>query len=316
MAYSQDDISQFDVAGEDFPLWLLIALTLFGVVGSILTMHLLISSDSGMSFPDQAKHESFAQNQSETNQLLPEQAEEKTPLKALVGQVQDKPQQAATLIAEEELSDAGLKVSPDLGVVESSDLPETSQIPSQAIAEQKSAELSLQSDTSQQQNDIITATAESSAEKSLPKISHQSVLQQPIKGLQGGEVASEPGDCPPIISFSFAKEAINPRLQNSEEKIKQVKDWLQDHPQDTLMIAGHASSRGAEEYNLLLSYRRARAVTLLLVKAGIAKNRLKTRAYGEYLPVQGLPSASEINRRVSLHIETTGNCLIEEDTNQ
>ncbi len=53
MAYSQDNFSQFDVPGEDFPIWMLIVLTLIGIVGSILTMHLIQSANNRTVTPDQ-----------------------------------------------------------------------------------------------------------------------------------------------------------------------------------------------------------------------------------------------------------------------
>ncbi|MCF6249808.1 MAG: OmpA family protein [Methylococcaceae bacterium] len=53
MAYSQDNFSQFDVPGEDFPIWMLIVLTLIGIVGSILTMYLIQSANNRTAIPDQ-----------------------------------------------------------------------------------------------------------------------------------------------------------------------------------------------------------------------------------------------------------------------
>jgi peptidoglycan-associated lipoprotein len=61
--------------------------------------------------------------------------------------------------------------------------------------------------------------------------------------------------------------------------------WLQQYPQYSWTIEGHADERGTREYNLALGERRAQATTDYLVALGVDPRRLKTISYGKERPV-------------------------------
>lgn len=61
--------------------------------------------------------------------------------------------------------------------------------------------------------------------------------------------------------------------------------WLQQYPQYSVTIEGHADERGTREYNLALGARRATATSNYLVGRGISSTRLKTISYGKERPV-------------------------------
>ncbi|HHI81588.1 MAG TPA: peptidoglycan-associated lipoprotein, partial [Rhizobiales bacterium] len=61
--------------------------------------------------------------------------------------------------------------------------------------------------------------------------------------------------------------------------------WLQQYPNVTIQIEGHADERGTREYNIALSARRATAVRNFLARQGIAASRMSTIAYGKERPV-------------------------------
>lgn len=65
---------------------------------------------------------------------------------------------------------------------------------------------------------------------------------------------------------------------------------------------------GPDELNMLLSYRRAKAVAALLTDAGVASGQLALGAYGENQPAAGLPPESAQNRRVSMRVEGIPEC--------
>ncbi len=67
-------------------------------------------------------------------------------------------------------------------------------------------------------------------------------------------------------------------------------------------ISGHADERGSLKYNQTLSERRAAWIRKLMVRNGIADNRMDSRGYGKLRPVDGrhIASAWEKNRRVEL----------------
>jgi outer membrane protein OmpA-like peptidoglycan-associated protein len=74
------------------------------------------------------------------------------------------------------------------------------------------------------------------------------------------------------------------------------------------MIEGYADSLGTEEFNLLLSYRRAKAVAALLMKAGVPSRQLLPRAYGEQMPLEGPGRESDTNRRVLFRADGLEEC--------
>lgn len=85
--------------------------------------------------------------------------------------------------------------------------------------------------------------------------------------------------------------------------------FLLDHPEYAVIhIAGHADERGEGDYNLALSEARARSVRTLLVRNGVATERLVVDAYGETRPRRAGVDASALadNRRVELEIVERG----------
>ena len=61
--------------------------------------------------------------------------------------------------------------------------------------------------------------------------------------------------------------------------------WLNQHPEYTAIIEGHADEQGTREYNLALGARRASAVQAYLISQGVAGSRLKTVSYGKERPL-------------------------------
>mgnify|MGYP000856552408 CR=1 FL=1 len=52
-------------------------------------------------------------------------------------------------------------------------------------------------------------------------------------------------------------------------------------------VSAHTDARGADQYNLDLSKRRAASTLEYLVTQGIERNRLKSIGYGEMQPLNG-----------------------------
>lgn len=75
--------------------------------------------------------------------------------------------------------------------------------------------------------------------------------------------------------------------------------WLQQYPDVSVTLEGHADERGTREYNIALSERRANATRDYLVSTGVSPSRVSTLAYGKERPaVTGEdPSAWAQNRR-------------------
>jgi len=71
-----------------------------------------------------------------------------------------------------------------------------------------------------------------------------------------------------------------------------------------IRVDGYSDSEGEAEYNLDLSYRRARAVVEYLASQGVPRERLEYRGYGEVNPVapNDSPEGRALNRRVEFTI--------------
>jgi len=104
------------------------------------------------------------------------------------------------------------------------------------------------------------------------------------------------------IHFDFDSAVLVPAAQ---EILQSKATWLQDNPDNTVIIEGHCDERGTNAYNLALGDRRAEAVKAFLEDLGIAASRMTTISYGEEKPVD--PGHNEEawakNRRAHFVIE-------------
>lgn len=83
--------------------------------------------------------------------------------------------------------------------------------------------------------------------------------------------------------FDFNSAAIS---ENGKTILNSNIKALKANPAMHIRIAGYTSAAGSEEYNQLLSERRAASVKDYLVKGGIDANRLSTIGYGESKPAK------------------------------
>jgi len=84
--------------------------------------------------------------------------------------------------------------------------------------------------------------------------------------------------------------------------IEKLVTFLNLYPQRRVLIEGFTDSIGSESSNQKLSERRSNAVRTALIDAGISRQRIDTRGYGEEYPVAGNDSESgrQLNRRVEI----------------
>ncbi len=104
------------------------------------------------------------------------------------------------------------------------------------------------------------------------------------------------------IQFEFDQAKILPESFMILDWVAQV---LKENPQLTLVeIQGHTDDKGAADYNLDLSQKRADAVRDYLIEAGIDPARLVAKGYGETVPIVPNVTAKgrAQNRRVEFHI--------------
>ncbi|PKO45679.1 MAG: flagellar motor protein MotB [Betaproteobacteria bacterium HGW-Betaproteobacteria-22] len=103
------------------------------------------------------------------------------------------------------------------------------------------------------------------------------------------------------VLFATGKAKLNPRANSSLDKLVA---FLQANPDRSISIEGHTDSTGADQYNQVLSERRAIAVKNVLIEKGIDLNRVSARGFGETVPVASNDTAlgKQQNRRVEIVI--------------
>ena len=103
------------------------------------------------------------------------------------------------------------------------------------------------------------------------------------------------------IFFGFDEVNIKPEQE-------QVLEWLVLHlvknPEKRVLIEGHTDSLGPDNYNRILSQKRAYAVSAVLTNAGIEKDRIRMRWFGETQPQSEEDTAEgrAKNRRVEIKV--------------
>ena len=71
----------------------------------------------------------------------------------------------------------------------------------------------------------------------------------------------------------------------AREVLTRQAQWLNQNPNVSVTIEGHADERGTREYNLALGARRAQAARDFLAAQGVAPSRMRTVSYGKERPV-------------------------------
>ena len=103
------------------------------------------------------------------------------------------------------------------------------------------------------------------------------------------------------ILFDFDRS----NIRSSEvEKLDKVADFMNDNIHIKIQIHGHACSVGDEDYNLVLSKKRAESVYKYLMKNKINPDRMELSYYGEKRPIEvnDPTKGNPLNRRVELSI--------------
>lgn len=105
------------------------------------------------------------------------------------------------------------------------------------------------------------------------------------------------------VYFAFDSYAVP---EDERKKIRRAARFLKENSSASLRLEGHADERGAADYNMVLSRRRAGSVKELLRSYGVESDRIETVGYGEEFPAaQGHNEAAwRQNRRVEFVFET------------
>ena len=101
------------------------------------------------------------------------------------------------------------------------------------------------------------------------------------------------------VLFDTGKATLKP---GADLAINRLATYLSSNPQTKVLIEGHTDSRGSDEYNEVLSERRASAVATALESRGISANQVQTAGRGKGYPVASndTPEGRQQNRRVEI----------------
>jgi OmpA-OmpF porin, OOP family len=87
----------------------------------------------------------------------------------------------------------------------------------------------------------------------------------------------------------------------SKTELDKIIEFMENNPKLKVEISGHTDDVGSDVDNMKLSVNRAKAVYDFLITAGVAKERLMSKGYGETQP--SVPNDSEANRQINRRIE-------------
>jgi OmpA-OmpF porin, OOP family len=103
------------------------------------------------------------------------------------------------------------------------------------------------------------------------------------------------------VIFPVGKSKIN---EESYSELDVVVDMMQENPTMVIQLEGHTDYQGDAKDNLKLSQERVESVRRYISSKGVARNRIKTKAFGGTMPLSrdNTPEAHRLNRRVELRI--------------
>ncbi len=104
------------------------------------------------------------------------------------------------------------------------------------------------------------------------------------------------------IFFDFDKYDLK---EESFPELNRTVELLEKNPGIKVLIAGHTDNVGTDEYNQILSEKRAKSVVDYLVEKGIDASRLESKGFGKTMPVASNDDEEEgraLNRRVEFSI--------------
>jgi outer membrane protein OmpA-like peptidoglycan-associated protein len=103
----------------------------------------------------------------------------------------------------------------------------------------------------------------------------------------------------PDVLFDTAKYNLKPVAR---ERLARIAGIILAYPDLKLDIEGHTDNVGTEEYNQVLSEKRAGSVRDYLLQSGVSLNSVYARGLGENDPVGDNTTASgrKLNRRVDM----------------
>jgi peptidoglycan-associated lipoprotein len=93
-----------------------------------------------------------------------------------------------------------------------------------------------------------------------------------------------PVDKPTVVENIFYEFDKSTLKEESKAALDEIIKVLNDNPNITIEMGSHTDSKGSDKYNEELAQRRAQSVVDYLISAGVPKDRLTAKGYGESAP--------------------------------
>jgi outer membrane protein OmpA-like peptidoglycan-associated protein len=103
------------------------------------------------------------------------------------------------------------------------------------------------------------------------------------------------------LIFDMGRAVIKPE---SFQELDQLVAFMKTNPKIEIQLEGHTDNQGNANKNLELSRERVEAVKKYLVKEGVGKSRIQTKAFGGTQPLstENTEAARALNRRVEMRV--------------
>lgn len=100
------------------------------------------------------------------------------------------------------------------------------------------------------------------------------------------------------VRFEYDKATLS---GTEQKKLEGDAEWMKKNAAVKMLVEGHCDQRGSTEYNLSLGERRANAVKQMLIKLGVAAERITTTSFGKEKLIATGDSEEEMsqNRRAN-----------------
>lgn len=111
--------------------------------------------------------------------------------------------------------------------------------------------------------------------------------------------AERPAKFSKYVFFGNGSTSITGRFQR---KLNQTARWMEQNPDKSITVEGHANTTGNADVNMQISESRAEAVKDYLVEQGVDSSRISTQGFGMERP-EFQPGSSGKNRRVVIVVD-------------
>jgi OOP family OmpA-OmpF porin len=135
----------------------------------------------------------------------------------------------------------------------------------------------------------------------LRNITYDEVIENSVLKLEPIKLATVEENVSIVLNnifFDFDKATLK---QESFSELNRIVSLLKEREGMEIEISGHTDATGPEQYNLVLSERRAASVVQYLLDKGIDKNRISVVFYGETKPIA--PNSTLEGRRKNRRVE-------------